>query len=38
MDVVIDLLDPGAIDDPHRYLAPIRGRAPIAWSNRHHAG
>ena len=33
----IDLLDPVAVDDPHRYLAQWRNRDPIAYSQRHRA-
>ena len=33
----IDLLAPMAVDDPHRYLARWRDRAPIAYSDRHRA-
>lgn len=33
----IDLLSTQAVDDPHRYFAPIREQAPVAWSARHRA-
>lgn len=33
----IDLLEPGAVDDPHGFLAPLRDADPIQWSERHRA-
>lgn len=33
----IDLLSDACVEDPYRYLTPIRDRAPIAWSDRHRA-
>ncbi len=33
----IDLLDPAAVEDPHRYLGVRRDADPVQWSDRHRA-
>jgi cytochrome P450 len=33
----LDLQHPEAIAHPHRYLARVRDRTPVAWSDRHRA-
>lgn len=33
----IDLLAPGAVEDPHGFFAPLRDEDPIQWSERHRA-
>lgn len=33
----IDILEPGAVADPHSFFAPLRDADPIQWSDRHQA-
>lgn len=33
----IDLLEPSAVEDPHRFFGAVRDAYPIQWSERHRA-